>query len=241
MRGASPVGPPRPLRRGRGRLAYAALIVGVAVVAAFPALARAATATVSSGPFKFRTVVTLHAAPGEATDVVVAWLPDPGMSARALRISDTGAVVNAGDGCEAVDTHTVDCAPRFVDELKMIHAEIRLEDGNDRIRFAAGPSGGGWAYVYGGPGDDVLDARNALIARIDAGGGRDELFGSTEYSLLLDGDRDGLEGDAAPGPDVFHGSGAGDMVSYRERTARVEVDLSGARLATTPLPVRVLE
>ena len=193
---------------------------------------------VDSRVFPYRTVVVFAADPGEANDVRVTWLPDSPPS-KSVVINDAGAALKAGNQCRALDVHTVQCTPLLSPTAYLIHADVELGDRNDQVRVGAPSSGGprfadGVLFANGGVGDDVLDARNVFMARLDGGGGRDHLYGAAMESLLMDGDRDGAKGDAAPGPDVIDGGpgvpdGGGDTLSYRQRTAPVIVDLADGK------------
>jgi hypothetical protein len=214
------------------RSAVGTVVLAVAVSAALPVTARSATVTVDPRVFEYRTMVTFVAVPGESNDVRVAWQSE-GFTSKSVTISDAGAPLTAGSQCESLDMHTVRCTPALTMSNSLVHADLELGDRDDRVRVSDVGRGAlaaaGVLFADGGSGDDVLDARSGFMAGFDGGGGTDHLYGAEFESFLADGDRDGAEGDAAPGPDVIEGGPGRDTVSYRQRTADVRVDLADGR------------
>jgi Ca2+-binding RTX toxin-like protein len=112
--------------------------------------------------------VRFEAAAGEANAVTVS-----SGARRPIRLTDTGAPLTAGELCEQVDAHTVDCSqPAEAYQVVML-----LGDGDDTLNAPRQPivarggpgddqllSGGG---LDGGPGRDVLDARAAVFGQAD--------------------------------------------------------------------------
>jgi RTX calcium-binding nonapeptide repeat (4 copies) len=202
-----------------------------------PPGARAATVAVVAPPPAFSTQdVVFTAAPGEQNDVSVGRTDDyDARRVAVVTISDAGAVITPGAGCQAVDPHTVACTVLFL--VGVVRAD--LGDGNDELHTIPSDSGQPpqllAVVANGGPGDDVLDVRQRGAGVLDGGGGRDELYGGALDDFLTDGDRDDATGADAPGPDVLDGGGpsvagfndGGDLVSYEQRTNPVVVDLAG--------------
>ncbi|HEX8102766.1 MAG TPA: hypothetical protein VF533_09150, partial [Solirubrobacteraceae bacterium] len=96
-------------------------------------------------------LVELDGADGEANRVVVSETPG------AIRFTDTGAPLHAGEGCDQVSEHEALCRPQLSD----LTIAVLLGDGDDEAA-SAGPAvvllgGPGAAVLTGGPGGDVLD------------------------------------------------------------------------------------
>jgi hypothetical protein len=192
------------------RRVVAACVTVLLVGVIGPADARSATVTVKPRVMESRTIAVFTAAPDEINDVHVDWT-DRGT----VTLTDDSAVLTPGDWCASVDSHAVRCTPALP-RFSMIHVDVHLGDLNDRLDVID-HGHRETLYVNGGPGDDVLDARNGGLARIDGGGGTDQLYGSKDDSWLTDGDLDGAgdrEGNAlngGPGRDVLVGRGGDDQ------------------------------
>ena len=220
--------------------AVAAILLGVSS-------AEAATVSLRANPNRglvpANWELVYRAAAGERNRAVVqaAYIGSP------WSVNDSGAVIEPGQGCTAVDAHTARCLlPPSSNPLEgLVAADAQLGDLDDELRLVqpdpfgrfalfgdggAGndvlfaPEGGG--ELYGGPGDDRLFSVGSSTV-LNGGGGRDELRGGFGNDTLSDGDLDGASGDGAPGPDVIDGGrGGDDTVSYRARTAPVFVNLA---------------
>jgi hypothetical protein len=147
---------------------------------------------------------------------------------RNFTVSDLGATIVAGDGCESIDAHTAHCVappreypglPPAPEELRWIRMmTVTLGDRDDR--FTSSDYVIDAVIAEGGPGDDALRGRGS-VDRLDGGGGRDRLFGGENDDTLIDSDRgsDRLDG----------GDSHDDSVSYEQRAAGVSVDLARGR------------
>ncbi len=216
-------------RRGIGRRLFMTLVVSGISLAVAPA-AWAATvyvgpAGVPGSPLFNAETVYYQAAAGEPNDVLLFAEVRTGDS---VTVRDAGAVVVPGASCESLDAHTARCRVP-VGSFPLVL--VALDDMNDTLRTGTelehGSSDNGISVIANaGPGDDVLDARHATRASLDGGGGRDQLRGALYDDLLTDGDRDDASGAGAPDSDVIDGGPGADLISYRQRTAPVSVDLA---------------
>src|SRR5215208_3937629 len=89
-----------------------------------------------------------EAAPGETNRLVVA-LGD----FTSVTVSDSGATIEAGRGCERIDAHSARCSTLRPEEPYLASAEARLGDGDDEVRRATGEDFGR-IVALGGPGND---------------------------------------------------------------------------------------
>jgi Ca2+-binding RTX toxin-like protein len=216
--------------------ALAAIVVSAVGVLAAPASASTARLVDVEVPYDckfgpcppaFATVLLYEAAPAEANRVSVE------RSADAVRVSDPGAVIEAGERCESVDQRNVRCTAANRIALVFVDAG----DGADRVRSGE--------VVDGGPGNDVLVGGGQLFG----GRGADVLRGSGETDHLYDASpRDPFGSSdlsrfivesspaAAPVPladpgrgrDSFDGGAGHDTISYEGRGTGVRVDLANA-------------
>ena len=228
--------------------------VGAAVaVLLWASGAEAATVSVRVNPNRglppANTELVYRAAPGESNRTVV----QPAQAMTPWTVSDPGAVIQAGEGCTAMDAHRASCAapqPAVFNPLFGLgSADVELGDLDDEVRllqldgggnfelFADGGAGNDTLYglrgeLRGGPGDDKLYSTGfAVRAVLDGGGGRDEMRGGFGFETFVDGDLDGAIGEGAPGPDVIDGGRGSDTISYKRRTASVFVDLTASASA----------
>jgi Ca2+-binding RTX toxin-like protein len=157
-----------------------------------------ATATIVAGE------VTYTAASGEENDVTVV------ATGGLFRITDPGAVITAGAGCEPVGRHEVTCRPGEKNVLVSVGDEadsvavgpwptmfVRVygQGGNDLV------SGGGG--MSGGTGDDILRG-GRFENRLEGGAGNDTLYGGPSFDVLDGGPgADNIQGGA--NIDILHG------------------------------------
>ena len=195
-------------------------LVALAVLAAAPAAADAATITVSGGE------LTYLAAPGERNFMTYGAGDAPG----SVRIGDLGAagIAFPADRC-AQRSDMVDCSG-----VTAVKAD--LGDGNDNADKGTGAPIAFPVELHGGPGDDLLEAFEYSDApsRMFGGdgedvlagfGGADELHGGAgDDKLTGSGGADALYGDdgadvldgdlfEAPAPDVIDGGAGVDRVA----------------------------
>src|SRR3712207_3279913 len=124
---------------------FPAAIAALALGAAAPA--HAATVEVVAGGFYDEAVSTAGA--GEKKDVLVS-RRDPNV----LRISDLGATITAGSGCELIDEHTAECKSS---RANFYFARVRAGDGDDTVRASSGTVASvAGIRANGGPGNDTL-------------------------------------------------------------------------------------
>jgi Ca2+-binding RTX toxin-like protein len=193
-----------------------ALAMGVGALAVGAPGASAATVGVVGG------TLTFTAAPGETNDVAVAGTVFPTAS---VRVSDAGAPLTVGTGCDVVDDHTATCA-----DLPMV---IDTGDGNDRVRdeeqgtrvltirgglgddtLAAGSSQSLDVQMFGGPGNDTMSVANN-------GGGQPVMHGGPGDDRLTLAENEGgmLYGD----------DGNDQLVSRHGDWLRMPIRLDGGR------------
>jgi Ca2+-binding RTX toxin-like protein len=178
-------------------------------------------------PF-FATALVYEAAPGEANRVSVE------ATRQEARVSDPGAVIDAGDRCESVAQRSVRCSAENGIGLVFVDAG----DGADTVRSGGVVNGGaGKDVLVGGPlGDWLFGGRGADVLR--GGGGGDGLydasprdpFGSSDLSPFFAESLPSASpvplADPGRGRDLFDGGGDRDAISYEGRGAGVRVDLA---------------
>jgi Ca2+-binding RTX toxin-like protein len=167
--------------------------------------------------------VTYRAASGEVNDVRVV------AAGGVFRITDPGAVIAAGVGCDAVSLHEVTCKPagakRAVVDLgdgadsvvlgpAVVLGLVHAGDGNDVLR-----GGDRRDRLYGDAGDDVLRGGKAIhVSRreqiVDGGPGDDDVSGQ---GLLVGG----------KGADKLHAGSGRTLVDYSASMLPVVVSLDG--------------
>jgi Ca2+-binding RTX toxin-like protein len=251
-------------RARRGGSGAPMLIIGALVCAGVLAAGPqgALAATVQGG----RDTLVFSAQPGEANTVTVQipeWAQDPD-SLPTWIISDPGAPLMAAGSCSVMDAHTAACTGH---ELSM-----KLGDMDDALLITQGPGerdpiapvlvwGNGGDdrligaelvaefWLYGGPGNDVLDSRSQrppdeirqARGSLEGGQGDDQLIGTKGNDSLNPGSgadhvdggagRDSLNasGDRSHGAysaDVYIGGDGRDRISYGGRSTPVFVDLA---------------
>jgi len=204
-----------------GRLGRAlGLILATACVAASPANAATVSVQQAGGPTCGHLLcdavpgVLFTAAAGEANVVEVQ------RSGGDWSISDSGAILEAGSGCTAVDDHHARCVTQSQQRLQSFVAH--LADGNDELTSRLPASS--WPglqdiTIDGGAGDDHLVGGAAPEAFFD-GPGHDAVEAGAGNDSIQEGD------DAPPSPDRFDGGAGLDVVDYGARTAAVTIDLA---------------
>jgi Ca2+-binding RTX toxin-like protein len=178
-----------------------------------------------------------YASLGETNDIVITR-----PSNRTITITDAGAQVDAGEGCEQVNVNTVTCSP--VDR-----AEFVLADLDDKVVVVGGPVGltlfGGSeaddlslcaecrGTLVGGPGDDTLaggDAGHFFFGEtgndtIVGGAGADEVSAGAGADTISTGSgRDLLR--PGSGNDNVDGGRGRDRVFFDAAPGAVSVDLA---------------
>lgn len=201
------------------RVLVVGVMMGVLACAPFAGEACAASVrVVVLGPLDNQAdavQVLYAAAPGEANRLTAtARTADPSSSQASWTFRDTGAPIEAGDGCFADPVGSVTCPlpPARPGHLWVVlNTQVTLGDGADTADLS-GPYD-----VDAGAGDDTV-AVHAGGASVALGDGADSAF--------ADGGEMGADG--GPGPDTFNASAAGAMeVSYDTSPAPVSVTLDG--------------
>lgn len=176
-------------------------------------------------------VLVYRGGPGEANVVRLTG------SGEAARIDDPAAVIDPGDGCSAIDAHSVSCAAP--DGAGVYRVYVSTGSGADTISSSLpGPviadGGAGDDVLLGGPSGDVLYGGRGADA-LHGGDGGDGLHDASPREPLRDGDLDPyLEerptvvalADPGRGRDSFDGGRGQDGVSYEGRSAGVRVALA---------------
>ena len=183
------------------------LVSGTAIAATLRADVQHFVGVEDHPPYDVMTV-RVRAAPGETNRVMLEWRTD------VLRVIDTGADLNVGDNCEAIDAHTASCP--ITAATTEATAQVTLGDGDDSATGAASIYGGNGAdELTGGVGDDYLSG----------GPGEDILNGEAGNDRLVDHERDD-DASSLPASDRFDGGDGVDSVSYGARDSGVVVDLA---------------
>ena len=249
------------------------LIIGVlvcaAVLSAAPRGASAATLEADYGTLE------LSARPGEVNAVSVKVPDAPPESDRTgarVIVTDAGAPLTLSDrACSLIDAHTAACTGDPDEELyhDLTSLSLRLGDMDDAVLLTRGPgepalwglsvrgnqgddrlvSGVFDSWMYGGPGNDVLDSSSQpppdnpsyFTSRLWGEQGDDRLIGSSGDDVLgPDSGADYVEGGAgddvfwahvdrshgAFGADVYLGGDGEDSIDYASRSRPVHVDLA---------------
>ncbi|MFL5846266.1 MAG: calcium-binding protein [Solirubrobacteraceae bacterium] len=199
-----------------------------------PGAAAAATVSVGQKEDVFGATFKFAGRPGEASTTRFAIGP------KSIAVSDSSADLVAGHGCVAQDARHVVCRSRRSSEWT---STLRLGDSDDSAAVVAvGRSSGGRVIVYGGRGDDRINAaRVSQYGFFYGGPGNDTILGTSDGDVLAGGaGRDSLHGragadslhpDAAgtdAGDDFIDGGAGEDSVTYAGRTRSVLVDLRRA-------------
>jgi Ca2+-binding RTX toxin-like protein len=177
----------------------AALALALLVLA--PAAAQAGTASVENGRLKFA------AAAGEANNVTIS---GPADGSAPYEVTDLGAPVTPGPGCQAGQGGAVLCGPSGISIV-----EAQLGDKDDVAQFAVqiqavGQGGAGNDTLRAGAGDDVLRGEDGNDT-IEGGGGNDSLQGAAGDDQLSGGlGDDNLQGGV--GVDFADGDAGNDTL-----------------------------
>ena len=190
----------------------------VLVLLAFGAFSADASAATVEGELVLRSDgrgsvpvlrIAFAAVPGEVNALQVRAEP----AARAWRLLDRGAVLDASGDCRGLGPHEVVCA--LPAGARVSEFAVALGDQGDRAEMwpvAELPAAGG---IDGGAGDDVANARAALS--LSGGAGNDVLAamlldgGSGDDELIVVDGRDG-GADGGPGNDRLTGGSANDFL-----------------------------
>lgn len=166
------------------------LVVAV-VFTAFPSNAVGATVSVDAG------ILTYQAAPAEVNDL------EASEAAGTVTITDLGAVITAGVGCNQVGAHEVTCSGLF-------QSHIYLGDLADTASAAAQDTAN--FSFFGGQGNDVLTDCAECHDPLNGGRGADSLQAGDEGSYLAGrAGADILTGGA--GWDTIRGGGGNDAIN----------------------------
>lgn len=187
------------------------VVVGiVALVAAIPADALAAEAeTFVSGD---KHEVRYRAAAGEVNRLLV----QVSTTSRLVRLTDDGAAISPGPGCESVSPNSVDC--RIGTGVRLV--QVELADGDDRATAVTLNGQAAQVNVVGGRGRDYL--RGDGPTRFNFGGrsGPDTLIGDDGPDVLRGGSGDDVL-DGRAGRDLVIGDDGRDVLKGRAGVDRL--------------------
>ncbi len=199
------------------------VLISFVLLVAAPA-AGAATATTADGNLHYQ------AAPGEVNNVTFTRV-----SGDTFRVTDLGAKISAGTGCQQESPNVVTCTTAAGKPIianlndqddrasSRTSRSVQLfgEDGNDHLVGASGRD-----RIDGGNGDDSLSGGSGRDT-ISGGAGNDLLMGGTGNDSESGGSGDDvLREDSAPnGSDSLSGGSGIDTVDYSARSAPVDVSL----------------
>jgi Ca2+-binding RTX toxin-like protein len=214
----------------RRRPATLAAVATVGAMLIPVSAAGAATIEVVDGTAVF------SAAPGEANDVRAGTRANPDTEFRTLKVTDAGAPLTAGAGCEQIDAHSAWCPENLRSGLPLLVragdrsdrvvvddfferavVNVRGEGGNDDLHV--GSSVGTSPVIDGGSGDDTLStATNFGGVPVLRGGSGDDELAITEASggqaVGGDGDDHILYNGSSPAPGTLRLDGGDDNDVY---------------------------
>jgi len=190
-------------------------LVGVAAALAAAFLAPAAWPATAS--VEFTWFLTYQAAPGEANHVTAIR-----SATGAVTITDPGAIIVAGPGCNAVTDHEVHCPGNLETTLLLGDLDdTSTSSGNRTFRVEGGPgadtitgSFGFFHSAFGGPGNDTLIGGPSFDA-LYGGEGADSLIGHEGDDILLPGQ----------GDDNVDGGPGSDSIDMHQAAGPVRIDL----------------
>lgn len=187
------------------------VVLGIAaLMAAVPADALAADAqTFVSGD---KHEVRYRAAAGETNRLLV----QVSTASRLVRLTDQGAAISPGPGCESVSPNSVDC--RIATRVRLV--QVDLADGDDRAMAVTLNGQAAQVNVVGGRGQDYL--RGDGPTRFSFGGraGRDTLIGDDGPDVLRGGSEDDVL-DGRAGRDLLIGDEGADVLKGRTGVDRL--------------------
>lgn len=214
----------------RRRSAVLTAVTAVATVLTLSSAAGAATIEVVDGAAVFT------AAPGEANDVRAGTRANPDTEGRTLKVTDAGAPLTAGAGCEQIDAHSAWCPEPLLSGIPLLMrtgdrndrvvvddfferavVNVRGEGGNDDLHV--GSSVGTSPVVDGGTGDDAVStATNFGGVPVLRGGSGDDELAITEarggQAAGGDGDDRILYNGFSPAPGTLRLDGGDDNDVY---------------------------
>jgi Ca2+-binding RTX toxin-like protein len=226
-------------------------VVAATVALGALALVPAAHATSTGLEYHFRdyhglaidygSELVISGAPGERNDLTVSF--EEGV----YDVHDAGAPVSAGTGCEEIDSHTVSCREKALDQQGELgpyegieSVSIDLGDGDDDLTAGGFPRNV-TSMVHGRAGNDkiTLDGPGYLSApyafgdsgddTLIGGPGADLLVGGRGSDTLDGGAGDDILGDDGREADSYDGGAGADYVSYQSARAPVRIDLAAGR------------
>lgn len=187
---------------------HTSLVLMAALLGVLPAAAHAGTVELTRGRMIYRAL------PGERN------VPAFRYFHQGLEISDS-AGVTAGANCVSTGPTSAQC----VAVTPLVNgAELHLGDGDDIVQLDAASGG---AVIFGGPGDDHLEAGPEGYNRFVGGPGRDVMIGNSAANVFDQGARN-------DGADTITtiASGLGvptAWVDYGKRARPVQASLDGRR------------
>jgi Ca2+-binding RTX toxin-like protein len=170
---------------------------------------------VAAGPVAAATVerfgdVVYYQGGGEANDLHVS-------SADGIVFRDTGAVIQAGEGCEPLADGTVTCGSGESPWLDPSRIEIHLGDGDDRAASEIENLSTREIDTYGGRGRDTVysGSGSGLVHLLVGGPGDDNLSTSTNNigrSTFVGGSGNDVLRNQEGGRSWFYGGGGDDVI-----------------------------
>ncbi len=122
------------------------------------------------------------------------------MHRHAARFSDPGVVIQPNGDCHRIDEHTAVCRAISRDDEDVPELNVQLSERGGSVALDAEHYDG--ATVYGGSGNDRLDARRSHSpVLLDGDGGRDVVLGGSGNDTLVAEADDRVSG--GPGDDVI--------------------------------------
>jgi Ca2+-binding RTX toxin-like protein len=159
-------------------------LASVSLLAAAPAFGATAGTVVDDE----RRWVVYDAGPGEVNRLVI----ETSIGGSAVRLTDSGAAISVGEGCELDDQGRAVC--RIRPRVRLVQAD--LGDGDDRANANGATVRAPQVNIVGGEGDDFLRGTGPIRFNFGGREGEDTLIGSN-------------------GPDVFRGGPGHDRMSSR--------------------------
>lgn len=210
-------------RPARSRVGFVALLA--AVPAVFPASSPAASAeTFVSGP---KHEVRYRAALGEVNRLLV----QVSTTSRLVRLTDDGAEIKPGPGCESVSPSSVDC--RIPTRVRLV--QVDLSDRDDRAVAVTLNGQAAQVNIVGSRGDDQLRGDGPTRFNFAGRSGSDTLIGDDGPDVLRgDAGDDVLDGRA--GRDLLIGDEGSDVLKGRTGVDRLFGGLGSDKLDARDRP-----